>query len=505
MATDSRQAELEQIQNELDIEILPGTEIMADIGSHHFVKSEDKSHRVLVPQPSSSPHDPLNWSTRWKVSALVAVSTMSFTQGFAPLALGPMFGYLMEDYNTSLTNVIQFTGVTILVLGFSNFFWVPVSTSFGRRPVLIFSQIVCLASHVWRAKATTYNGFMGAAIVSGIGAGPGETIQPSVIADIFFLHDRGKWNTMYWVLYTGALIVAPIIAGAMADHTGWPSFWWLNAAMTAASLIIIIFGFPETMFSRDETTEGQSIPPETSSKVLEVEHQEKQKPNDDSNESQFNADGDPCLGKGKPSRQQWKLFQPNASTFRSVLYEVWIPWKLFTFPIVLFASFVVSWSCSFILILNLTQTQVFSAPPYNMSSQNIGFTNFSLFVGALIGLATAGPFSDWVSSRATARNNGIREPEMRLPAMIPYVLIMAFGHIITAIGYQYKWPWQVIVVLGYSTAGIQVAALPSISSTYAVDSYKPVAGSLFVAITVNKNLWGYGMGKFITPWTEADG
>jgi hypothetical protein len=114
---------LEQIQNELDIEILPGTEIMADIGSHHFVKSEDKSHRVLVPQPSSSPHDPLNWSTWWKVSALVAVSTMSFTQGFAPLALGPMFGYLMEDYNTSLTNVIQFTGVTILVLGFSNFFW----------------------------------------------------------------------------------------------------------------------------------------------------------------------------------------------------------------------------------------------------------------------------------------------------------------------------------------------------------------------------------------------
>ncbi|KAM5344376.1 hypothetical protein ACJ41O_012913 [Fusarium nematophilum] len=505
MASDSRQAELEQIQNELDIEILPGTEIMADIGSHHFVKSEDKSNRVLVPQPSSSPHDPLNWKTPWKISALVAVSTMSFTQGFAPLALGPMFGYLMEDYNTSLTNVIQFTGVTILVLGFSNFLWVPVSTSFGRRPVLIFSQIVCLASHIWRAKATTYNGFMGAAIISGIGAGPGETIQPSVIADIFFLHDRGKWNTMYWVIYTGALIVAPIIAGAMADHAGWPSFWWLNAAMTAASLIIIIFGFPETKFSRDETAEGQPVPPDASSKVLEVEHQEKQKANDGSNGSEFNVDRDPCLGKGKPSRQQWKLFQPNASSLRSVLYDVWIPWKLFTFPIVLFASFVVSWSCSFILILNLTQTQVFSAPPYNMSSQNIGFTNFSLFVGALIGLATAGPFSDWVSSRATARNNGIREPEMRLPAMIPYVLIMAFGHIITAVGYQYKWPWQVIVVMGYSTAGIQVAALPSISSTYAVDSYKPVAGSLFVAITVNKNLWGYGMGRFITPWTEADG
>ncbi|KAH6971099.1 major facilitator superfamily domain-containing protein [Ilyonectria sp. MPI-CAGE-AT-0026] len=509
MATDSRLEELEQIQNELDIEIIPGTEIMADIGSHHFVKSEDKSHRVLVPQPSNDPHDPLNWTKAWKLSALVAVSTMSFTQGFAPLALGPMFGYLMQDYDRSLTDVIQFTGVTILVLGFSNFFWVPISTSFGRRPVLIFSQIVCLASHIWRAKAADYNGFMGAAILSGIGAGPGETMQPSIIADIYFLHDRGKWNTMYWVIYTGALIVAPIIAGAMADHSGWPSFWWLNAAMTAVSLVAIVFGFPETKFRREEASEAQPAAVETSLKAIEVQHEEQytseKNATSDDNQSNVNAERDPCLGKGTPSRQQWKLFQSTSSPFRSIMLDLWIPWKLFTFPIVLFASFVVSWSCSFILILNLTQTQVFAAPPYNLSSQSIGFTNFSLFVGALIGLATAGPLSDWVSARATARNNGIREPEMRLPAMIPYVLIMAFGHIITAIGYQNHWPWPVIVVLGYSCAGIQVAGLPSISSTYAVDSYKPVAGSLFVAITVNKNLWGYGMGRFITPWTEADG
>lgn len=128
-----------------------------------------------------------------------------------------------------------------------------------------------------------------------------------------------------------------------------------------------------------------------------------------------------------------------------------------------------------------------------------------MVVGGLIGLATAGPFSDWVSARATARNSGIREPEMRLPALIPYVLIMALGQIITGVGYQYKWPWPVIVVLGYTCSGIQMAGLPSISSTYGVDSYKPAAGSLFVAITVNKNLWGYGMGKFITEWTEANG
>jgi hypothetical protein len=61
------------------------------------------------------------------------------------------------------------------------------------------------------------------------------------------------------------------------------------------------------------------------------------------------------------------------------------------------------------------------------------------------------------------------------------------------------------VIIGYTCAGIQVSALPAITSTYAVDSYKPVAGLVFVAITVNKNLWGYGFAEFITPWVIKSG
>lgn len=168
--------------------------------------------------------------------------------------------------------------------------------------------------------------------------------------------------------------------------------------------------------------------------------------------------------------------------------DLWIPWKLLAFPIVEFAAFVVSWSCSSFLTINLTQSQVLSLPPYNFHPATVGFTNFAIIVGALIGLFTSGPLSDWVAARGTRKNGGVRELEMRLPAMIPYVIIIFLGNIFVAIGYERKWPWEAIVMMGYTCAGIQVAALPGIVSTYAVDSYKPVAGSLFVAITVNKNL-----------------
>jgi hypothetical protein len=54
----------------------------------------------------------------------MSISTaVSFAQGFGPLALAPMFPQLIEAFDSNLTDVVQFTGVCILVLGFSNFLW----------------------------------------------------------------------------------------------------------------------------------------------------------------------------------------------------------------------------------------------------------------------------------------------------------------------------------------------------------------------------------------------
>lgn len=368
------------LEQELHIEILPGTEVMSDIGSHHFVKSGDKAHRVLVPQPSESKHDPLNWSLKWKISAIVSASFVTFMQGFGPLSLAPMFGDYIVAFDTTLAGAIQFTGVAILVLGFSNFIWVPLSTSFGRRPVYLASQLICLGSCIWRARAQTYGSFMGACVLNGIGAGPAESIQPAIIADIFFLHDRGKWNTLYWVTYMGSLMIAPIIAGPMAQSVGWRNFWWLNVALIALSFLMVCFMFPETKWHRDYV--GAAPSPTASEGDLKDEKKDIVATKNNLQHIDT-AERDPWLGRGGPSKGQWAIFQKNAHPFKSIALDLFVPWKLFTFPIVIFASFVVSWSCSSFLTLNLTQTQVFAPPPYLFSTSEIGECQFSAAVTLL--------------------------------------------------------------------------------------------------------------------------
>ncbi|KAL2817552.1 MFS transporter [Aspergillus granulosus] len=497
-----------ELERELHTEIHPGTEIMTDVGAHHFVKSSSHPDRVLVPQPSEDPHDPLNWSTMRKLVVMSIATAVSFSQGLGPLALAPMFPQLMESFDADLAAVVKFTGVCILVLGFSNFFWIPIQTTFGRRPVLIFSTLVCVVSNIWRATAKSYGSYMGACVLNGFGAGPAETSQPEIIADILFLHERGAYNTLYFTAYFGSLMVGPIIAGPMAEHVGWRNFFWFNTALLVFVLILIFFFFPETKWHRLPPTEPRTaeIPLDTnppSEKPIEAFHENI--PRD--SEIQSNIAPTSRVGKGSPSKQQFALYQlsPNKDNIRTLFTAFYIPWKLHLFPIIELAAFIVSWSASVFLTLNLTQSQAFAAPPYNFSSQTIGFFNFAILVGAFIGLLTNGPLSDWISMRATLRNRGVREPEMRLPTMIPYLVICIVGNFIVAFGYEYQWDWRIIVLIGYTAVGIQVAALPAIVSTYAVDSYKPVAGSIFVTITVNKNLWGYGFSEFITNWVESSG
>lgn len=256
----------------------------------------------------------------------------------------------------------------------------------------------------------------------------------------------------------------------MALHTNWKNFWWLNVGVMGIWIILLIFLFPETKWHRvhpKEMLQNLQATDEKGVAATHVDPKSSNEPSDLSNaEAQMaalshaaTAERDPYLGKGSPSKQQFKLFQPSKNPFKTIAYDVWVPIKLHAFPIVQLAAFVVSWSASCFLTLNLTQSQVFAVPPYSFSSQSIGFFNWAIFGGAMIGLSTNGYLSDWVSMKATKRNRGVREPEMRLPALIPYVLIMLLGNFVVAFGYQYKWPWEVSQDMHYNPRSCHASIL----------------------------------------------
>jgi hypothetical protein len=134
---------------------------------------------------------------------------------------------------------------------------------------------------------------------------------------------------------------------------------------------------------------------------------------------------------GRPSKAQFSLIPrtqiSREEIKRTLLLDILAPIQIITYPIILWVFFAFCFTTNCLLALNLTQSQVFAAPPYNFSPAAVGFVNFAFVVGGIIGLCTAGPISDWISLRLAKRNGGVREAEMRLWVLIPYIAICLIG------------------------------------------------------------------------------
>ncbi|KAB8202665.1 major facilitator superfamily domain-containing protein [Aspergillus parasiticus] len=474
------------------IDIVPGTDVLRDAEDRNL-KHRKRSDTVLSPQPSNNSDDPLNWAPAWKYLVIVAQFLYVFVAVESSLSMAPMFPLLVKEWDLNETQLSLLTGGCILGLGYANFLIVPFSNIFGRRFASISLAVVTLLTVLWEALATSHKAFLAARVVNGLTTATTESIMMQVIADVLFLNERGLWTGIYFTSYFFGLFLGPMIAGNIVERHGWRSFFWLSLGLAAFNIITLILFFPETKYRRPATTLGGKA--EAIDELTRTTNNENHDANETiqaPNDTEIQApDTNSQNGKGRPSKNQFKLFQKPDPRWKGFLIrDILSPIRAFFYPIIFWAGLNVAGPANLLLFFNLTESAVLSAPPYNFSSGAVGYSNFAFFVGGTMGLVTAGPFSDWVADKATRRYRGIREAEMRLPALIPFFII---GNVIGGLGYQRQWSWPIILVFGYGLTGLSVTTVPTIAVAYAVDFYKPMSGEIMVVATVVKNTIGKGL------------
>ena len=138
------------------------------------------------------------YHTKSVIDTVVAAQFVyTFVTVEAGLSLAPMFPLLAEEFHVGQTQLSLLVGASVIANGYSNFVIIPFSNIFGRRAALsVFGVMVC-ASHVWGALATSYGSLLGARALVGIAGGTAETIMIQIVADLFYLHERGRWTGVY--------------------------------------------------------------------------------------------------------------------------------------------------------------------------------------------------------------------------------------------------------------------------------------------------------------------
>lgn len=118
------------------------------------------------------------------------------------------------------------------------------------------------------------------------------------------------------------------------------------------------------------------------------------------------------------------------------------PIVLLLLPTVLWATLVMSVTIGFLVAISSNFSSAFQTT-YGFKSYQSGLCFVSGLIGTLMGILGGGWFSDWVADYFTRRNGGIREPEMRLPAITVALIASPLALVLYGCGIEYKWHWIV--------------------------------------------------------------
>lgn len=99
--------------------------------------------------------------------------------------------------------------------------WAKVSDIFGRKPMLLFANIIFMVGSLVAALSYSIGMLIAARAVQGIGAGGLIILVNVVIGDLFPLRSRGAFYGIIGGVWAIASSIGPIIGGALTQGVNW--------------------------------------------------------------------------------------------------------------------------------------------------------------------------------------------------------------------------------------------------------------------------------------------
>ena len=396
---------------------------------------------ILVPQPSDSPNDPLNWPQWKKEMILVIVGLSAAVVGaFGPM-LSPGFVEIAGDLNISVETLAQATAWLILTIGLGLFITNPLAKLYGKRPIYILAIIIMFACSVWGAATTQYNSFLASRVISGIGMAPYEVLVQCTIGDLYFVHERATRIAVWNLFLLTGISGGALVAGYIIELDGYRWTFGVCAIFFGVLMFGVVFLVPETTFRRDAVIVVPGTDSDndnsTNSKDPEKAHSSHftMKLAHEHDRSQSHGEKDKHLSYSATNVSS----EPKHSYIRSLRvfngrFSYAPIWKVFTRPMVLFFYPAVFWgfliygtTLTWIVVFSVVNGVIFVAPPYNFSVSQVGLISLSPFILTLLGEIISGPLNDWICVYLTKKNRGIYEPEFRLPLIIVVIITGCIG------------------------------------------------------------------------------
>ncbi|PPJ59727.1 hypothetical protein CBER1_10611 [Cercospora berteroae] len=345
----------------------------------------ERNDAFLVTFSSGDPADPKTWSTKTKWAATFALSIQGFNRIMISTIMAPAIPTIAVDLRMS--NIESTMALSVYVL----------ATAFGPLVIGPLSEALLIAAR----------------LLAGFGASAVYTVAYGVLADIWPNEQRGRSLSLYLLIPLTGAAIGPIVGGYIVEYSTWRWMFWATTIFQAAAEIVTL-----------------PIIHETYAPLLLQRHAAKLR----------NETGDSRYHTETEIRSQ------GHSTFKILSNSLTRPLRLLAFHPTIQVQALLGGINYGLLYFALASFSNLIVSNYGQSVSISGLHYISLAIGEIAGAQLCGPLVDYLYCTLTRRAGNRAAPELRVPLLLPSVIITPVGFLVYGWAAQYRLHWAVVDV-----------------------------------------------------------
>ncbi len=158
----------------------------------------------------------------------------------------PSLPYLTDFFGTTPELIKLTISLNLLMFGFAQLIYGPISDRFGRRPVLLWSIALFSVASLACGFAQSIDQLLVARMLQGMFAAAEAVICLAVFKDLFTEKEQVKGFAIFGMSIALAPAIAPILGGYIHVLFGWEYNFYLTAGVGVLTAILIYLLLPES-------------------------------------------------------------------------------------------------------------------------------------------------------------------------------------------------------------------------------------------------------------------